>query len=146
FLHGVTDQHPAALMAGNSAAHHYETALGVRAHDDEVLRRHPVVAEMAGHLLALEHLAGVLTLTGRTVAAVSDRHTVRCTQTAEIPALRCALETLTDRGAGDVDELARNEMVSRNLSTHLDQVLRGHPELRKLPLRLHLRDREVAAF
>ena len=63
---GIAHQHPAALRPGDRAAHHDEAAVDVGLDDDEVLRGDALVAHVAGHLLALEHLAGVLALTGRT--------------------------------------------------------------------------------
>jgi hypothetical protein len=101
---------------------------------------------MAGHLLVLEGLAGVLAAAGRTDRAVRDRHAVRRAQTAEIPALHAAREALADRGAGHVDELPRNEVVRRDLGTDRDHGVFAHAEFGHLALRLDLGDREVAAF
>jgi hypothetical protein len=46
-------------------------------------------------------------------------------QTAEVPALHAAGEALTDRGAGDVDELADDEMVGLQLRADFDQRVLG---------------------
>ena len=142
-LHGVADQHPATLGAGNCALDHDEAALDVGLDDLQVLRRDAHVAHVAGHLLALEHLAGVLALTGRAVAAVADRHAVRGAQAAEVPALHGALEALALVGAGHVDELTGDEVVGGDLGADLDHVVGADPELDQLALRLDLGDGEV---
>ena len=95
-----------------------------------------VVAHVAGHLLALEHLAGVLALAGRTVRAVRHRVTVGRAAAAEIVALDDALETLADRRAGHVDLLAGDEMLDRDLGADVEQVVGGDAELGELRLRL----------
>jgi len=51
-------------------------------------------AQMTRHLLAGEGAAGILTVTGRTKAAVGHRHAVSRTQTTEVPALHAAGEPL----------------------------------------------------
>ncbi|KAK0348335.1 hypothetical protein LTR94_037668, partial [Friedmanniomyces endolithicus] len=65
---------------------------------------------MASHLLALEDLARILTLAGRTMRTVRNRHAVRGAQTTEVPALHGAGKALTNGMALDVDLLAREEM------------------------------------
>ena len=140
---GIAHQHPAALGARHRAAHHHEAALDVGLDDDEVLRRDALVAHVAGHLLALEHLAGVLALTGRAEAAVAERDAVRGAQTAEVPALHGALEALALVGARHVDELAGDEVVGRDLGAHLDDVIGADAELDELALRLDLGHGEV---
>ncbi len=101
---------------------------------------------MAGHLLALEHLAGVLTLAGRTVRAVRDGHTVRGAQATEVPALHAAGETLTDRGAGDIHQLAFDEVVGLEGGANFDEVRRIDTKLSYLALRFDLGDCELAAI
>src|SRR5690606_7886189 len=118
----IAHQTPAALGAGNRAAPPHETARHACFDAREALRRHPLVAHVAGHLLALEHLAGVLALAGRAVASVADGDTVRGSQAGEVPALHRALEALALVGAGHVDELTRHEVVGGDLRAHLDQV------------------------
>ncbi|EBA16048.1 30S ribosomal protein S10 [Roseobacter sp. SK209-2-6] len=61
---------------------------------------------MTGHFLAFENLAGILTLTGRTVRTVRDRNTVRSAQTTEVVTLHRTGKTFTDGGAGHVHFLA----------------------------------------
>src|SRR5213079_869073 len=96
--------------------------------------------------LVLEGLAGILTSAGRTDRTMRHRHTVGGAQTTEIPALHAAGKTLTDRGAGDVDELADHEMVRLNLGANRDQRVLGHAELGNLPLGLDLGHRKLAAL
>ena len=87
-----------------------------------------VLAHVAGHLLALEHLAGVLTLAGRTVGAVGDRDAVGGAHAAEVPPLHRPREALADGEAGDVDLLARQVVIGRELGADVDQVFVGDPE------------------
>src|SRR5262245_459697 len=100
---------------------------------------------MAGHLLTLEHLAGVLALAGRTVRTVRDRVAVSGTTAAEIVAFDDAGKALADRRARDIHELADDEMIGGQLGADIDHVVLGDAELDDLPLRLDLRDREMAA-
>jgi hypothetical protein len=100
---------------------------------------------VAGHLLALEHLAGVLALTGRTVRAVRERDAVGGAKAAEVPALHGALETLALAGAGHVHELAGDEMVGGDLGSDFDQVLGADAELGKLALGFDVGHREATA-
>ena len=74
------------------------------------------------------------------------RHTVGGAQTAEIPALDAAGKTLTDRGAGDVDELADHEMICLDFGANRDQRVFRHAELGDLPLGLDLGHRKLAAL
>jgi hypothetical protein len=83
-IDGVTQHDPAALGAGHGALDHDQATVGVGLDDLQVLRGHALIAHVAGHLLALEHLARVLTLTGRAVRTVRDRHAVRGAQAAEV--------------------------------------------------------------
>src|SRR6185312_4349875 len=108
---------------------------------------HPDPAALgAGHLLVLPGLAGILTAAGRTDRTVRDRHAVGGAQAAEIPALHAAGEALADRGAGDVDELADDEMVGLYLGADRYQRVLRHAEFRELALRLDLGDGEPAAL
>ena len=100
---------------------------------------------MAGHLLAFEDLAGVLTLTGRAVRTVADRHTVRGAQTTEVVAFHGTGKTFTDRSAADVHELTFEVVVRGDLFTHFDHRLGRHAELRDLALGLDLGGGEMAA-
>ena len=100
---------------------------------------------MTGHLLALEYLAGVLALTGRTVRAVRDRVTVRGAATTHVVPLDHALETLAGRGARDVDLLAGDEVLDGDLGADVDHVVGGDAELGELRLRLDRGGSEMAA-
>ena len=99
---------------------------------------------MTGHFLALEDTTRILTLTGRTVAAVRNRHTVRRAKAAEVVPLHRTLKALTDRRAGHVDELTFEVMVGGDFLAHVDQVFRINTELSDLPLRFNLGHGEVA--
>ncbi len=145
-LDRVLDQQPAALVPGNRSLDEDQAALDVGRDDLEVLLRALAVAHVARHLLVLEHLARILALTGRAERAVRDRDAVRRAQAAEIPALHAALEALTDRVAGDVDELARDEVVGRQRRAGVEQRIFGHAELGNMGLGLDLGGGEVAAL
>src|ERR1700761_6223157 len=145
-LHRVAHPDPAALGAGNGAFDQDQAALDIGRDHTQIERGDAVDAHVAGHLLVLPGLAGVLTAPGRTDRAVRYRDTVGGAQTAEIPALHAAGEALTDRGAGDVDELTDHEMVSLDFGADRDQRVLGDAELGDLALGLDLGDRELAAF
>src|SRR4029077_5291073 len=145
-LHGVTHADPAALGARNGAFDEDQAALYVGRDHAQVERGDAVDAHVTGHLLVLPGLAGILTAAGRTDRTVRDRHAVGGAQTAEIPALHAAGKALTDRGAGDVDELADDEMVGLDLGANRDQRVFADAEFRELALRLDLGDRELAAL
>jgi hypothetical protein len=51
---------------------------------------------------------------------VRNRHAVRGAQTAEAVALHAAGKTLTDRRAGDIDELSGGEVVSLDLGADVE--------------------------
>src|SRR5947209_11078269 len=114
-LHRIAHINPAAAMAGHCAFDEDQPARDIGLHDAQVLRRHALDTHMPGHFFVLERLARVLTSAGRTMRAMRDRHTVRGTQTAEVPALHWAGKALADRRAGDIDELARNEVIGGDL-------------------------------
>src|SRR6201999_4467150 len=86
-LDGVAHPDPAALGAGNGTFDQDQATLDIGLHDAKVEGGDAIDAHMAGHLLVLPGLTGILTTTGRTDRTVRDRHTVRGSQTAEIPAL-----------------------------------------------------------
>src|ERR1700709_353508 len=145
-LDGVAHRNPSALGAGNGAFDEDQAALDVGLHHTQIERGDAIDTHVTGHLLVLEGLAGILTSAGRTDRTMRNRHTVGGAQTAEIPALHAAGKTLTNRGAGDVDELADHEMVRLNFGAHRDQRIFRHPKLGNLPLGLDLRHRELAAL
>ena len=125
-------------MTRDSALDQDQAALGVHADDGQVLLGDDFLAVVAGHLLALEGLARVLTLAGRTVRTVRQRDAVRGAQTAEVPALHGAGEALTDGLALDVDLLARQEVIGRQLGAHVQQSIRVNAELGHIVLRFDL--------
>src|SRR5262249_50536057 len=145
-LHGVAHHDPAALGAWHRTLDEDQAAFDVGLHDLEIERGHAVDAEMPGHLLVLETLAGILAAAGRADRTMRDRHAMRSAQAAEIPALHAARITLTDRSSGDVDELTDYEMVGRDFGADRNQRVVADAELGKLALGLYLGDGEVAAL
>src|SRR5260221_13569889 len=145
-LHGVPHCDPSALGAGNGAFDQDQAALDIGLHHTQIERGDAVDTHVAGHLLVLPGLAGILTAAGRTDRTVRDRHAVGGAQAAEIPALHAACKALADRGAGDIDKLADHEMVGLDFSPHRNQRVLRDAELRDLALRLDLGDRELAAL
>src|SRR5271165_4590015 len=65
-LDRIAHQHVAALGTGDRAAHEDKVTFRVHTRDLQVKGGHALLAEMASHLLVLEGLAGILTVTGRT--------------------------------------------------------------------------------
>src|ERR1700754_15701 len=145
-LDGVAHRNPAALGAGNGAFDEDQAACYVGLHHAKIERGDAIDTHVTGHLLVLEGLAGILTAAGRTDRTMRDRDTVGGAQAAEIPAFHAAGKTLTDRGAGDVDELPDHEMVGLDLGAHRDQRVFRHAEFGDLPLGLDFRDRELSAL
>src|SRR5204863_91557 len=105
-----------------------------------------LVTHVAGHLLVLEDLARILALTGRTERAVRDRDAVSGAQTAEAPTLHAAGEALALGLALDVDELAGDIVVGRDLGAHFEQAVRVDAELMDHRLGLHFGLAEMAAL
>src|SRR5437016_5130172 len=101
---------------------------------------------MAGHLLALEGLAGVLPLPGRTEAAMRDRDAVGRAQPVEIVPLHPAGEALADAGPGHVDILAGEKMRRSDLLADRDERIVGNAKLGELRLRLDLGLGEMPAL
>src|SRR5688572_22296357 len=77
---------------------------------------------------------------------MADGDAVRSPQAAEIPPFHGTGETLADGDAGDIDELARNEMLGRDLGSHRYQILRRYPKLNQLALGLDLGLGEMTAL
>src|SRR3954454_23304127 len=63
-LDGVAHAHPPALGAGNGAFNEDQAALDIELNNAKVERGDAVDTHVAGHLLVLPGLAGVLTTTG----------------------------------------------------------------------------------
>src|SRR5437660_7383978 len=129
-LHCVAHRDPSALGAGNGAFDQDQAALDVGLHHAQIERGDAIDTHVAGHLLVLEGLAGILTAAGRTDRTVRDRHAVGGAQTAEIPALHAAGKTLTDRGAGDIDELTDHEMIGLDFGADRNQRVLRDAEFR----------------
>ena len=139
-LHGVANEHPAVLRAGHRALDEEQAAIGVGAHDFEVLLGALTVAHMAGHLLALEHAARILAVTRRTVRTVAERNAVRGAKTTEAPTLHGAGEALALRVTGDVDLLACDEMFGGDACTDRQKpVFALNAEFRDLHLQADIR-------
>src|SRR5215472_9369728 len=145
-FHRIAHHDPAALGAGHRALDQNEAALDVRLNDFQIQRGHPFHAHVAGHLLVLERLAGILATTGRADRTVRDRHAVRGTQAAEIPALHAAGEPLADRGTRHIDELTNDEMVGGNLGADWDHRVLAHAKLGDFTLGLDFGNGETSAF
>src|SRR5690606_40921284 len=96
-------------MAGNGALDQQQAAFGVDTHDVEVLNGTGHIAQVASHALAGEDAARILRLADRAGHAVRTGVTVRGALRTEVVALDGAGETLTDRGARDVDLVAGSE-------------------------------------
>src|ERR1700745_1064402 len=71
-LHGVAHPDPAALGAWNGAFDQGQATRDVGLHHTQIERGDAIDTHVAGHLLVLPGLAGVLTTTGRTDRAVRD--------------------------------------------------------------------------
>src|SRR5579863_10386403 len=146
FLHGIAHCDPAAFDARNSALDQDEAALDIGLHDFEIERGHPVDAQMTRHLLVLERLARILTAAGAADRTVRDRHAVAGAQAREIPALHRTGPAFAGRGAGDIDKLADDEMIRRNLGADRYQRIVIDPKLGKLALGFDLGNGEMAAI
>src|SRR5262249_1939515 len=120
-LHRIAHGDPATVVAGHRALDQDEAALDVGLHHLEIERGDALDAHVAGHLLVLEGLAGILAAAGRAMRAVRDRHPLCGAQAVEIPTLHGARKALADGGAGDVDELPDNKMVGGDFSADRDQ-------------------------
>ena len=89
-LHRRTHDHLTARCARNGAADQQQVALGIDAHDLQVLDGATDLAHVAGHALTEEHATRRLALTDRTGRAMRHGHAVRGRQTAEVVALHDA--------------------------------------------------------
>src|SRR5262245_12326911 len=145
-LDRVAQRDPAALGAGHRPLDQDQPALDVGLHHLKIERGDALDAHVAGHLLVLEGLARVLPSAGRADRAVRDRHAVRGAQAAEIPALHAARKALADRCPGDVDELADDEVIGRDLRADRDQIRLRDAKFGKLALGLDLGDGEMTAL
>jgi len=144
-LHGIAHHDPAAFDAGHGAFDQNQSASNIGLPHFQIQRGHAINAEVTGHFLVLEGLAGILAAAGRTMRAVRDRDAVRRAQTAEVPALHRAGPALAGGGAGDVHILADDEMVGGDFSADRDQGVLIDPEFGQLAFRLNLGDGEMAA-
>src|SRR5688572_7238902 len=109
--HGGLHRHAAATRAGQRAADEQQPALGIDAHDLDVLDRAPHRAQVTRHALAGKHAARVLVLADRAGLVVRDRIAVARAVGGEVMALDDAGEALALRRPGDVHLLADLEDV-----------------------------------
>jgi hypothetical protein len=143
-LHRVAHQNETALGTGHRALQHQQPTLGIHRRHLEVQGGHPLLPEMSGHFLVLEGFARILTIAGRAVRAMADRHAVACLQAAEVPALHGAGKPLAFRGPDHVNLLPDQEVRRRQRRPRLQHRVRGYSELGQLRLRLDLRTSEVS--
>ncbi len=101
---------------------------------------------MARHLLILESLARILTLTGRTVAAMRDRYAMARAQSSEIMPLHGAGKALADGDADNVDMLTGEKMGGGDLRTDRQHSILGNAKLGETRLRLDLGLGEMATL
>ena len=141
----IAQQHPATFSTGYRAFNHYKTALNIGFDHGEVLRGYTHITHVTGHFLALENLTRILTLPGRAVAPVRDRHTVRGAQTAKIMPLHGTGKTLTDGNARSINMLAFHEVIGGELGADINHVFRRHAKLGQTALRLNLGARKMPA-
>jgi hypothetical protein len=99
-----------------------------------------------GHLLVLEDAARILALTGRTVGTVRDGNAVGGAHASEAPALHRAGKALTLGHALDIDHLAGDIMLGRNLCADIEQSVFGYAEFHDARLGLHFGLAEMAAL
>ena len=84
---------------------------GVHRYHHQVLGGYAGCTHVTSHLLALEHLARILTLAGRAVRAMRDRHTMRGPKTTEIVPLHRTSKTLTLGDANSIHTLTSYKMI-----------------------------------
>src|SRR5262245_15553448 len=118
-LHGRTHNHVASARPGNRALDEEQLALGVDAHDRQVLDRALRVAEMPRHPLARKHAARALALSGRSRRARRDRIAVRLAVRRKVMPLDHARKALAERDSLDVDLLPDLEDVDADFSADL---------------------------
>src|SRR6476661_254903 len=144
-LHRIADAQPAALVTRDRALDEQEAADRIGADDLKILLGPLAGAHVAGHLLVLEDAARILAVTGRTVRPVRNRDAVGGAEAAEIPALHGAGEALALGHAGNVHQLARNEMVRADTRADIEQRVFRDAELGDTNLGLDLGLTERAA-
>src|SRR5690606_12263757 len=90
--------------------------------DLQVLHRASAYAHVPSHALTREDATGRLPLTDRTRCAVREGRTMGGITAGEIVPFHDTGETLTDRRACDIDDLAFLEQIDLDLATH-DEIL-----------------------
>src|SRR5689334_19156712 len=117
----LLDRHEAAVGTGHRALDRHQELVGVDRDDAQVLDRHLLLAPVAGHALALEHLARVHAAADRAGTAVLAG-AVRGLVAAEVVALHHAGEAAALAQPGDVDDLGRVEDAESDLAADGDAV------------------------
>src|SRR5579885_77156 len=107
-------------VARHRALDQEQMALDVDFDHVEIEGGHAPVAHVAGHFLALPHLARRLALADRARHAVRQRVAVGGATAAEVPALLPAGEALAQAGAGDIDRLDAAELIDSELGARLE--------------------------
>src|SRR3546814_135025 len=120
-LHCVLNQQPGPLRTGNASLYKEQAALGIRTDDFQILLRALPIPHVTSHLLVLEDATGILAITRRAVGTVRNGYAVGGAHTPETPTLHRTSKALTLRMTGDVDQLPCDEMVSRKLSSDVQQ-------------------------
>src|SRR3546814_18240896 len=104
------------------------------------------IPHVTSHLLVLEDATGILAITRRAVGTVRNGYAVGGAHTPETPTLHRTSKALTLRMTGDVDQLPCDEMVSRKLSSDVQQRVISDTEFSNLQLGFNFRFGEVAAL
>jgi len=142
-LNRIAHQHIATLGTRYGALDEQQALFGIHARHFQILGGHALNAHMAGHLLVLEGLARILTVTGRTMRTVADGNPVRGFKPREVPALHRTREALTNRHTGHIHLLPRNEMRGRKDGAGFQHGIGSHAEFDNLTRRFHTSLREV---
>src|SRR3954453_19272233 len=137
-LDRVADGQPAALVAWDRALDEQQAADRIGTDDLEVLLGAIARAHVSRHFLVLEHAAGILAVAGGTVRSVRDGHAVGRAETAEAPALHRSGEALALGHAGNIDQLAWNEVIGADVRADVEQSIVGDAELDDPYFRLDL--------
>mmetsp|Transcript_18420 Transcript_18420/g.26778 ORF Transcript_18420/g.26778 Transcript_18420/m.26778 type:complete len:341 (-) Transcript_18420:333-1355(-) len=129
----ITHPDKSTFVARHATMDEQEVSSWLNLHYLEVGGGHPVVPHFAVHLLALEHPAWVLALSGGSQGAVGLGAPVASRAPFEPVLLHGPLGALALRDATNIDQLPCHKVLSMNLCTHGDEGLGSDPELPQLP-------------
>ncbi len=107
-------------MAGNGTAYEEQISLEIDANDFEVLGRRPLVAHLAGHLHALDDLAGAGACADRSGVAEGFVGTMGSSLDLEAMALDDARESAALARPDGIDQLAGLEDIHLDFCTRLE--------------------------